>query len=320
MCVSCVLIIIILLFSSEFIYFKVAERYDITDKPNHRSSHDEDIIRGGGIVFAFGIVFYLMVFGIHYTYFTIGLLLISVVSFLDDLKPISNKVRLLFHLAAVGMLFYQLEVYFLPVYLLVGIAVVAIGIINAINFMDGINGITGGYSFITVCSLLIINLSVHFTDNNLLITVGLSLLTFNFFNFRTKARCFAGDVGSIGIAFILLFLIGQLIIKTGNASYMLLLLIYGLDTVTTILLRFIRKENIFKAHRSHFYQYLANERKLGHVYVSILYCSIQLLLNVVFLSYIVFNPIYVCAYLLFTGSIFVVLRIRLEGVKRLFSP
>jgi len=130
-------------------------------------------------------------------------------------------------------------------------------------------------------ALLYINIyRVQFIDNELIYYVILSLLVFNYFNFRTKARCFAGDVGSISIAFILLFLLGKLIIATNDISYIILLGVYGVDTVLTIIRRLLLKENIFEAHRKHVYQQLANEIKLPHVWVSTIYASLQALIIV----------------------------------------
>ena len=142
--------------------------------------------------------------------------------------------------------------------------------------MDGINGITGGYSFVIVSALWYINsFQLQFIDNQLLIILLLSILVFNFFNFRKKAKCFAGDVGAISIAFIIIFILGKLIIKTGDFSYIIMLAVYGVDSVLTILHRLILKENIFLPHRKHVFQILANELKYSHIAVSTFYALLQ---------------------------------------------
>src|SRR5690606_36580443 len=87
---------------------------------------------------------------------------------------------------------------------------------------------------------------------------------------------FAGDVGSICIAFWVVFLIGYLIIESGNPVYILFLSVYGVDTVLTIIHRLFLKQNIFEAHRLHFYQILANEQKVSHLVVSTVYAVLQL--------------------------------------------
>jgi len=203
-----------------------------------------------------------MFFQFEYEHFILGLIAIAFISFMDDIRPVSNKLRILIHLGAVSLMFFQLGLFNLPFYWIILALIFVIGSINAINFMDGINGITGSYALITLCSLLYINVFItSFTISSFLITSIISLLVFNFFNFRKKAKCFAGDVGSMSIAFIMLFFILQLILKSENFNYLLLILLYGLDAVSTIFFRLWRKENIFDAHRSHFYQYLANEKK-----------------------------------------------------------
>ena len=186
--------------------------------------------------------------------------------------------------------------------------------------MDGINGITGGYSLITILSLYYINNAVvNFTSNDLLIIVGLSLLVFNFFNFRKKAKCFAGDVGSVSIAFILIFLIGQLILETHNFAYILLLLIYGLDTATTLVFRKIRKEKIFEAHRSHFYQYLANQLKINHLVVSSFYMFVQLIINGILVLLIHDSVSYTLLFVTLFTIIFFAIRFKIEGKRVLLG-
>lgn len=184
--------------------------------------------------------------------------------------------------------------------------------------MDGINGITGGYSLLTIGSLYYINqYVVGFTSNGLLLVVGLALFVFNFFNFRKKAKCFAGDVGSVSIAFIIVFLIGQLILKTHHVSYIFLLLIYGTDTAFTVFFRKIRGENIFEAHRSHFYQHLSNQRKYSHLLVSFLYIVAQLLINVLLISLTDETMIYTLLLFFVFIAVYLSLRFKLEGKNRL---
>ena len=98
-----------------------------------------------------------------------------------------------------------------------------------------------------------------------------------------QAKCFAGDVGSIGIAFILLFLIGQLIMKTGDVTYLIFLLVYGVDGCLTICHRIVLHENLGEAHRKHAYQLMANELKIGHVKVGLLYMGLQLAVSLGFI-------------------------------------
>jgi len=270
------LIVALLLFLAELGYFYIANRLNIIDKPNERSSHTSITLRGGGIIFYFGVLLYFLLYGFAYPWFFAGLTMITIISFADDIKPRSFKLRLLIHFIAMALMFYQWGLFDFPWYFTVISLIFCTGILNAYNFMDGINGITGGYSLVVIASLWYINTyQVPFVENNLLYLLMLGQVVFNFFNFRTKAKCFAGDVGAISIAFIIVFLLGMLIIKTGDFSYILLLALYGVDTIITIIRRILLKENIFQAHRRHLFQLMANELKMPHLLVSSIYMFLQ---------------------------------------------
>jgi UDP-GlcNAc:undecaprenyl-phosphate GlcNAc-1-phosphate transferase len=303
-----------ILFAFELIYFKIADKYNIIDHPNHRSSHTKVTIRGGGIIFTIGFLLGAIFGGWEYTYFIIGLLLISFISFIDDIKPTGKRIRILVHLISVGLLFYQLGMYNLPFYWLLLGFIFVIGTINAINFMDGINGITGGYALITMLTLCYVNkYIILFTNEKYLIGVIIALLVFNFFNFRKRAKCFAGDVGSVSIAFIIAFFLLQLMVKTNNPGYLLLLLVYDMDTATTIFFRLLRKENIFEAHRSHFYQFLANEKKMPHLAVTLLYVAIQALINIIIVNIFTLSVVTIILTLIFTIFAFILIRLVIQG-------
>ena len=310
--------ILVVLFLLELLYFKVADYFNIVDKPNHRSSHTRITIRGGGGIFVIAPLICSFYTNLLYPYFSGGLLLIGFISFIDDVNPVSNKIRITFHLAAVTLMFMQIELFTLPYYWVIMALIFVIGTINAINFMDGINGITGAYGLVTLSTLYFINRSVNFTDPALLISAILSLIVFNFFNFRGKAVCFAGDVGSISLAFIVLFFVLQLILHTQSLSYLLLLLVYGLDTFTTIVFRLIRKENIFEAHRSHFYQFWANEKKVPHLIIAASYGLMQLIINIASLNFSISFSVLIVVFLVSVIT-FAIIRIYIEGRKRLMK-
>ena len=268
-------------------YFKFAEKFNIVDKPNHRSSHDALTIRGGGIIFVVSILCWYLNSRLEYSYFFIGFLLISLISFLDDLYTLSSKLRLLFQFLGIGFLYFNLFVlhdldwiYLLPTFFIVA------GFVNAFNFMDGINGITGLYALVTFISLYIINTEVYFVDSEIIVYSIIATIVFLIFNFRTKAKCFAGDIGSVSIAFVISFIMALLILKTNDISYLLLVSIYGIDSVFTILKRLINGEYIFEAHRSHLYQYLANEKGYSHLWVSFFYFITQLIVNAIFIFFL----------------------------------
>lgn len=315
-----IIILLIALFILELVYFKIASHFNIIDKPNERSSHSEITLRGGGIIFCLAVLIFYLLSGFQYHFFTLGLFLISLISFLDDVVPLSSKIRLAAQFIVVLLLFYQWQVFNLSWFWLIVFCIYIIGTINAYNFMDGINGITGSYNLITILSLFYINNQiVEFTSNDLLIIVGLSLLVFNFFNFRKKAKCFAGDVGSISMVFIIVFLIGQLVLKTQNFAYILLTIIYVLDTTVTIFFRAVSGENILQAHRDHFYQFLANEKKWPHLVVASLYCVLQLVINLTVIFVIKDSFGLLISSVLIMYFLFILIRFLTEGKERLIK-
>ena len=263
------LIVFLLLVASELLYFRIADRFDIIDKPNERSSHKSITLRGGGIIFLFGAWLYAAFYGFPYPWFLAGLTLISAVSFADDVHSVPNRIRIVVHFAAMLLMFYQLGL----------LTTEQWWIVVPYNFMDGINGITGGYSVAVLLPLAAVNAADRFVDPAMIAVTLLSVLVFCFFNFRTQAKCFAGDVGSVSIAFILLFLLGSLMLKTGQVWYLVFLVVYGVDSVLTICHRLLLHENIFKPHRKHAYQLLANELHVPHVAVSAFYMALQLVIS-----------------------------------------
>lgn len=263
-------------FILELIYFRIADKFNIIDKPNERSSHTKITIRGGGIVYVFAGLFCAFSFGMALPYFWAGFLLISILSFIDDIVTLSSRVRMPFQFLAVALMLFQVfSAHPEPILLWVVGLIVATGIINAYNFMDGINGITVGYSAVTLGSFWFLNEQFHFIDERLIVTFFIANLVFAFFNFRTKAKAFAGDVGSVSIAFMVVYLLFNLILATQNLFYILLLAVYGVDSVLTIIYRLRKGENIFEAHRSHLYQWLVKPGPFSHVQMASIYLAVQ---------------------------------------------
>nr|MBU3858652.1 glycosyltransferase family 4 protein [Flavobacterium sp. MC2016-06] len=276
-------ILFFILFIIELLYFKVADRFNIIDKPNLRSSHTEITLRGGGIIFWFSALLY-FVQNIKYNYlFFIGITVVSLVSFWDDIQSLSNKIRISAHFLAITLIFYDLDVFnSINIFWIVGAYILAIGTINAYNFMDGINGITGLYTLSVLGSLWFVNKNVQlFIDADFIIYGIIASLVFLFFNYRKRAKCFAGDVGSIAIAFWIIYLILKLILVTNSIIWFLFLAVYGVDAMCTILHRLYLKQNIFEAHRLHFYQILSNEYKIQHRVVALIYAIMQTIISIV---------------------------------------
>ena len=271
------IVIAAILMAAELLYFKIADRFNIIDRPNMRSSHTSITLRGGGVVFLFGAWGYAAFFGVTYPWFLTGLTLVGIVSFVDDVHSLPDSVRLVVQFAAMFLMFYQFGILNWNDWWIVCIALIlCVGITNAYNFMDGINGITGAYSLAVMLPLLYLNESVGFIEMPFLVVITLSLLVFLFFNFRKKAKCFAGDVGSISMAFIVVFALGLLMLQTRDFSYIVFLAVYGVDAVLTIVHRIMLHENLGEAHRKHAYQLMANELKVSHLKVSAGYMLVQL--------------------------------------------
>lgn len=280
------LIIFVLLLAAELVYFRIADKFNIIDKPNERSSHSTIVLRGGGIIFLIGAWVWSAFFGFDYPWFLAGLTLVAGVSFVDDIRSLPDSVRLVAQFAAAAMAFYQLGILHWSMWWIVLVAlIVYVGATNVINFMDGINGITAGYSLAVLLPLMVVNMDGGYVEQSLIASTVLTSLVFCIFNFRPKgkAKCFAGDVGSIGIAFIMLFLLGNVIIKTEDITWLIFLLVYGVDGCLTIVHRIMLHENLGEAHRKHAYQLMANELKIGHVKVTSLYMVMQLAVSLGFI-------------------------------------
>ena len=315
------IIIFVLLLVAELVYFRIADKCNIIDKPNQRSSHSTIVLRGGGIIFMIGAWVWSAFFGFDYPWFLAGLTLVAGVSFVDDIHSLPDSVRLVAQFAAAAMAFYQLDILHWEMWWIVLVAlIVYVGATNVINFMDGINGITAGYALAVLVPLGLVNINYHqlsinyslipsdnitdgvFVEQSLIIAVIIAAVVFCIFNFRPKgkAKCFAGDVGSIGIAFIMLFLLGNVIMKTGDITWLIFLLVYGVDGCLTIIHRIMLHENLGEAHRKHAYQIMANELKIGHVKVTLLYMAMQLAVSLGFIYLCPDNVL--CHWMYFVGA------------------
>lgn len=317
---------LLFLFILEITYFKIANHFNIIDKPNQRSSHTQITLRGGAVIFPIAMIVGIIIFQPSLIYLMLGIFAIATISFLDDIITLNNKLRIGVHLVSVSLMLYQIYVfapYTLNVttytfYLIPISFIIIIGIINAYNFMDGINGITVLYSIVSFASIWLVqeNLGLDLLQKEIWLLLLAALLVFGFFNLRKRAKTFAGDVGSISIALLLCYLLINLSIQTETIKWILFLGVYGLDAVATIFCRILRKENIFDAHRSHFYQYLANDKKINHVLIAVAYALIQAVLNSILIYSAPIN-----AYITFGIIVasYVLIRLKFEGQNRLFK-
>lgn len=298
-------------------YFRVARNYQIVDRPNARSSHNKPVIRGGGIIFIIALLCWFVFEGFPWPWFMLGITAATVISFMDDVKSQPPLLRFLIHLTAFLLLFYAIHLFSWPIGLWLLALIVCIGALNAFNFMDGINGITGIYALVMLLTFGYIHeFVITFTSERFIITNILAVAVFLFFNFRKRAMCFAGDVGSVTMAFVLIFLLLQLIYATENLYWVLLFLIYGIDSVITIVYRLKRRENIFQPHRTHLYQHLCNEHKWPHRRASVLYGVAQAMMNMVLIYAIIHNQEWI-AVSTAVGLLFLYLAVRSKIVASL---
>ena len=286
-----------ILLAAELVYFKIADKCNIIDKPNERSSHSTIVLRGGGVIFTLSIIAWAILMVVQgnsisgYLPFLCGLVMVAGISFVDDIHSLPDSVRMGVQILAVLLMFWSIGLYgvFESWLCMVVVAAIAlffcVGATNVINFMDGINGITAGYAFAMLLPLLLVNRVKGFVEESYLIVAIIGVLVFSIFNFRPKgkAKCFAGDVGSIGIAFIILFALGRLMLATKDVTWIVFFLVYGIDGSLTIFHRIMLHENLGQAHRKHAYQLMANELGMSHVVVSLLYMAIQLVVSLGFI-------------------------------------
>ena len=294
------IIIFVLLLATELIYFRIADKCNIIDKPNERSSHSTIVLRGGGIIFSLSMIAWAVLMVVqgqdftHYIPFLVGLLMVAGISFADDIHSLPDSLRMVVQIASILLMFWSINLgsggmvqgaWFWQVVIALVALFFCVGATNIINFMDGINGITAAYGFAMLLPIALLNHTMGFIDESYLIVAIIGLIVFSIFNFRPKgkAKCFAGDVGSIGIAFIILFALGKLMLVTQDVTWIVFFLVYGIDGSMTIFHRIMLHENLGQAHRKHAYQLMANELKMSHVVVSLLYMFMQLVVSLGFI-------------------------------------
>ena len=296
------IIIFVLLLAAELIYFRIADKFNIIDKPNERSSHSTIVLRGGGVIFAISMIIWLILQMVQgewltvqdYLPFMVGLLMVAGISFVDDIHSLPDSLRMVVQIASILLMFWSINLgsegmvhgsWFWQVVIALVALFFCVGATNIINFMDGINGITAAYGFAMLLPIALLNHNMGFIEESYLIVAIIGLIVFSLFNFRPKgkAKCFAGDVGSIGIAFIILFALGKLMLVTQDVTWIVFFLVYGIDGSMTIFHRIMLHENLGQAHRKHAYQLMANELKMSHVVVSLLYMAMQLVVSLGFI-------------------------------------
>ncbi len=275
-------ILFVALFVLQTTYIKWAERKNLHDIPNERSSHTSPTPTAGGFVIALGILIWAVYFQLFSTNFLWCLVILAIVGLIDDFKNLPSYLRLAIHIGITGFVVWTMrDGYELTLILIVMIPLAFTAWINAFNFMDGINGISGLYALVTLASFWYINDHIaSFTPHALILVSGLGILAFSFYNFRSKAKVFGGDVGSISMGYVLGYLMLTLILITQNILFLLFFAVFAVDSGLTIVDRLLKAENIFKPHRQHLYQYLANQKGHNHLVISSIYCGLQAIINI----------------------------------------
>jgi len=277
-------------------YLKIAAKLNIYDHPVGRSSHNNRTITGYGIFVLLGLFLYSIVYPFTLSsYFIIGLVMMSLISFIDDIVFVKHFIRLIFQLFALILLAIDLPFEYITtdkLPLIIASVIFGIGVLNAFNFMDGINGMLGLNSLVILVSFWWLNNHTYdatgheitFITNEFIYTLIIGVSIFLFFNLRNKAIAFAGDVGSISIAFVIFYLMVNLIFATGNYAYLLLFVVIGIDAALTVIFKLLLRENIFVPHRDFLFKKLVHVGKYKHVNISIIYAMVQAFISIIVIA------------------------------------
>lgn len=261
----------------------------LIDKPSKRSSHSETMPKGGGI----GILL-VLIFGALWWHIPPSLWIsagiVSLVSLLADYRDLSFKIRLVVQVgsAAIFSSFLYFRISEMEVSLVISILLFIFGVFyltataNYYNFMDGINGIAGLTGTIAFSFL---GLFGFFEGKELpwiAMAFGMAVACLGFLplNFP-RAKVFMGDVGSILLGF--LFASWVLWFSQTLLEFVVLtsfLFPFYADELSTLLVRITERESLTTPHRRHIYQILANQAKLSHAIVTMIYAIIQIIVAI----------------------------------------
>jgi Fuc2NAc and GlcNAc transferase len=269
-----------------------AEQRQILDIPNERSSHHQPIPRGGGLVIVVLTLAITGLFGLRtaawqgVVAYLLGASIIATVSWLDDLRSLSNRVRFSAHvlgaILAIWGLGYcaRVTVPWIDSLRLgwLGLPITFIwivGLTNAYNFMDGIDGIAGGQAVVAGVGWAALG---WLTGQPLIGLMGVTLAaaSVGFLGHNwPPARIFMGDVGSAFLGFTFAVLAVAASQRDARLALVGILFVWPFvfDATFTFLRRLKNGENVFAAHRSHLYQRLVIVG-YGHRFVTLLYMSL----------------------------------------------
>lgn len=284
---------------------------NLLDKPNVRSSHLKTTPKGGGIGILAGFITSALLLKIS-AFFWIPTAMLSIISLIGDRYPLSPIIRLFFQIPASMILICGIwnnhPLLSIGYLMIIPLLFYIVGTTNYYNFMDGINGIAGitgvvGFGLLSYYSFYSDALSSILTLN---ICLSLSCLGFLPFNFP-RAKVFMGDVGSILLGFV--FAVMVVWLSKSFLDFVCLsafLFPFYADELTTEVVRLKHGENLWRPHRRHLYQLLANEFGIPHWKVSMGYGLVQLSVGISVLFFIDFGLLPVLSIIFLYFFIFIV--------------
>lgn len=281
------LVLAVVLACLEWTMVICGRKYALGPDVTKRSMHRHFTPTGGGFIWVIAAIAGILIFGnmscISSWIFLGGIFALAIISYIDDIHPLPPIPRLISQIVVMALSFKQLctpQVF--DIYLIVLFC--GVGIINAINFLDGICGMLALYGLVVSGSLLYSLFHVQTAETSYLIPVLImtiiAQIVFSFYNLRDVI--FAGDIGSITLGYIQIYICLTLILMTGDGSYIVFFSVCIFDTGLTTLQRLFSGYSILEPHRMNIYQLLTIHYGLPHVVVSIIYALLQLLINALF--------------------------------------
>lgn len=299
-----------------FSILKFGHQTPLISASNERSSHSVPTPRGGGIGICVAL-FFVSAFMIKDLLFSFMAIAVGALGFLEDLLSIQPRLRLILQLVLSGII-----AFFIPqslgflgsVMFLIFSTLFISGTANFYNFMDGINGIAAMTGAVGFGLMAYFGYFIAGAPNIALLAVAVSAACLGFMPFNVpKAKVFMGDVGSITLGFV--FAVMAISLSGSALDFFCLvsfLAPFYVDALLTLYIRFRDGEGLMTPHRKHFYQFLANEKKIPHWKISLGYAMIQAVLGV---SILFLRPLGIMAVLLmlvlyFAGTVLLMLRVR----------
>ena len=245
-------------------------RRDIMDRPNERSSHDTPTPRGGGIGLMAALLPAWIAGAVLFApdplttadwLLPLAAAALAGVSWIDDLRDLGALPRLAAQFAAAiagvlvlpGLVFQGL----FPPWLDATLAVIGwVWFVNLFNFMDGIDGISGVESISIAAGVVLTGAILSIIPGGMTaqaLAVAAATAGFLAWNWH-PAKIFLGDIGSVGLGYLLAWLLLALAAMGEWEAALILPLYYLADATITLLHRLARREKVWQAHREHYYQ------------------------------------------------------------------